>query len=346
MKDQVVILHDAYALGNDLNAFKTEVIKDVRIENGTVSSFLPVSNSSRSDQVYWPHGEGVDSEYAVDMQSWGVDHNYISTMSMQIIEGRDFSFDFPSDSSAVILNQKAVEMYGFQQPIGEKISTYANAADGKLDPDFTDSYEVIGVVEDFHFESLKQNIGALGIFLGNSNGMVSFKFNSENAEEVISLLEGEWKEMAPDQPFNYSFLDEEFNDMYRAEQKMGTVFSVCAGLAIFIACLGLFALATFTAEQKTKEIGIRKVMGASVKNIVILLSGEFSKLVLLAFILATPLAWWLIQFWLDDYRFKVPVGLETYLLAGLTAFVVASLTIGYKALKAATGNPVKALRSE
>ncbi|MCR9084874.1 MAG: FtsX-like permease family protein, partial [Cyclobacteriaceae bacterium] len=177
-------------------------------------------------------------------------------------------------------------------------------------------------------------------------GPVSFKFRAENTQNVIQLIEESWKDMAPGQPLTYEFMDEQFSKMYHAETRLGKVFGVFAGFAIFIACLGLFALTAFTAEQRTKEIGIRKVLGATSSGIVVLLSKEFSKLVLIAFLLASPLAWWSMTKWLEDYEYKVNLGPSIFLLAGLFVAFIAFVTISLQAFKAASSNPVKSLKSE
>jgi putative ABC transport system permease protein len=167
-----------------------------------------------------------------------------------------------------------------------------------------------------------------------------------NTQDVIHSIESSWVKLAPGQPFQYSFLDEDFGRMYSSEQRLGKIFVVFAGLAIVIACLGLFALTSFTAEQRTKEIGIRKVLGASITSIVVLLSKEFGKLIIIAFIIASPLAWYAVSWWLKGYIYKVEVGFLVYLLAGLLSFAVAWITMGYQSIKAATSNPINSLRSE
>jgi putative ABC transport system permease protein len=284
----------------------------------------------------------------VGLQCWNVDTDYLTTMDMKIVAGRNFSKDFPSDSSAVILNQTAVKHFHFEEnTLGKKVSTFGdNNPDGTPNLNSIRSWNVVGVVEDFHFESLKQNITPLAFFIGNSPGYASFKFEAKNTQDVINAIEKTWKRLAPGQPFQYSFLDESFGKMYASEQRLGKIFAVFAGLAIVIACLGLFALTAFTAEQRTKEIGIRKVLGASVSSIVVLLSKEFGKLILIAFVLAAPLAWQGVEWWLNNYTYKVDVGILVYILAGVFAFLIAWLTMGYQSIKAASTNPVNSLRSE
>ncbi len=339
-KDQVLVVENVWALGDQVESFKTKASSIASISSVSVSGYLPIASSSswRSDNGFWIEGESVD-ETGVSMQYWSVDHDYVTTLGMEVIKGRDFSRDFASDSSGVIINKRAAKLFGFADPIGERIVTHnRNGEEIK--------YTIIGVIDNFHFQSMKENIDALCLVLGSNSGHAIFKTNTSNIGNTIAQVENHWKTIAPDQPFTYSFLDEEFDDMYEAEQKVGAIFTTFAMLAIFIACLGLFALAAFTAEQRTKEIGVRKVLGASVKSIVFLLSKEFIKLITIAFVIAAPLAWWGINTWLESYTYKTTIGIEVYLVAGLVAFLVAWLTMSYQSIKAAMSNPVESLRSE
>jgi putative ABC transport system permease protein len=324
------------------------VLNNSAIQSGTISGYLPVAGTWRSDNSFWPEGAQPTQDNMIGLQNWNVDIDYVKTLGMKIKEGRDFSAEFPSDSSAVIVNETAVQQFKLgKDPLGKKITTFSgNKPDGTADPAQVRSWTVIGVVEDFHFESLKQNISALGLFLGRSQGTISFRFEAKNSQEVIRAVEKIWKGIAPGQPFQYSFLDEDFGRMYASEQRLGKIFALFAGLAIIIACLGLFALTAFTAEQRTKEIGIRKVLGASVTGIIVLLSKEFGKLIVIAFIVAVPLAWLGVDWWLKNYIYKVEVGMLVYLIAGVLAFLIAWLTMSYQSIKAARSNPVDALRSE
>lgn len=337
-KDQILLVENVWALGDQVTSFKTQTLSLASINNISISGYLPVTNSWRDDTGFWEHGKSID-ETSVSMQYWRVDHNYISTLGIEVANGRNFSLDFPSDSSAIIINERAAKLFGFDDPIGQRVSTMGGDQNEI-------SYTIVGVIENFHFQSMKENIDALCLVLGNSNGHAIFKTNSDNITNTVAQIEEQWKSIAPDQPFNYSFLDQEFNDMYQAEQKIGTIFTTFAMLAIFIACMGLFALAAFTAEQRTKEIGVRKVLGASVKSIVFLLSKEFIKLISISFIVAAPLSWWGISTWLESYTYKTTIGIEVYLIAGLVAFLVAWLTMSYQSIKAAMSNPVESLRSE
>ncbi|MEQ8424765.1 MAG: FtsX-like permease family protein, partial [Cyclobacteriaceae bacterium] len=345
-KDQVIVIKDAYAMGDQLQSFKEEVLKNTLITNGSISGFLPEAGSSRNDNVYWPAGTQPAEDNMVSLQIWSVDYDYVKTLDMNIIAGRDFSRDFPSDSNAVILNQAAIKMMGYgQDPIGKEVATFAGRLGENGRPEQT-ATPIVGVVEDFHFESLKQNITPLAFFLRRSRGAISFRFEAANTQDVIKTIESTWRTMAPGQPFQYSFLDEDFGSMYRSEERLGEIFAIFAGLAIVVASLGLFALTSFTAEQRTKEIGIRKVLGASISSIVMLLSKEFGKLIIIAFILSVPIAWYAVNWWLEGYMYKVEVGVFVYLIAGIASFLIAWLTMGYQSIKAASSNPINALRSE
>lgn len=348
-KDQVIVIEDAYALGTNRIPFKDEIMRSGKMENATMTGFLPVSGTWRSDNPWWVEGrDPAVQENMVSIQNWRIDYDYIKTMGMNIKEGRDFSRDFPSDSSAVIINETAVKSFHFDgDPIGSKIQSFGGGPDGGPDKNNPISLTVVGIVENFHFESLKQNVSPLMMELSKrAEGPISFRFQSQNTKEVIELVESKWKEMAPGQPFTYFFLDERFGTMYASETRLGKIFGIFSMIAIVIACLGLFALTSFTAEQRMKEIGIRKVLGASIGSIVILLSKELGKLVLIAFVLAAPLAWYGIDWWLKDYTYKTQVGVGLYLIAGIAAFFIAWATMSFQSFKAASNDPVKSLRSE
>ena len=344
-KDQIIILHNVELLGTQKEALKNELVKSPLITNASSSGFLPISGWARNDNSFWPEGSQPTQDNMISMQFWRVDGDYIPTMGMEIKVGRNFSREFPSDSTGIIINEAAAKRFGFIDPIGEKVSTF-DYYNGAIDNSKLLTYTVIGVVNDFHFESLKQNITPLCMTLGESGWSMPIRFESKNTKEVIEHVEKTWKVLAGAQPFEYTFLDDAFGNMYSSEQRLGSIFGIFATLAIIIACLGLFALTSFTAEQRTKEIGIRKVLGASVSGIVFLLSREFGKLILIAFLLAAPVAWYAVNWWLKNYTYKVEVGVAIYLMAGAFAFVVAWLTMGYQSIKAATSNPVQSLRSE
>jgi putative ABC transport system permease protein len=351
-KDQVVVVHQAHLLEKHQQAFKDEALKSNFITDGTITGYLPVDGTWRNNNTFWPEGKvptGEDIKDMVSMQAWSVDIDYVKTMGMNVKVGRGFLAEFVSDSTeSVILNESAIEKFGMDaNPIGKKISSFTgNRPDGSPDPNSIKSWTVIGVVENFHYANMRENIAPLALFLQPSNGYVAFRFESKSTKEVLDKIESLWKQFAPGNAFEYSFLNDDYGKMYNAEQRLGQTFGIFAGLAIIIACLGLFALAAFTAEQRTKEIGIRKTLGASVNSIVFLLSREYGKLVLIAFVLSTPIAWYGIQWWIQNYSYHATLGLTIYLFAGGIAFLIAVVTIGYQCIRAAMANPAQSLRSE
>lgn len=337
-KDQVLVINGTGALGNNAKSFKEEVLAMTGVSNGTLSSFLPVSSSSRNDNSYSKEAV-MNAKNGIDMQTWTVDYDYIKTMGMEIIKGRNFSRDF-ADSTSTIINETTAKFLGYENPVGQKLYTFSDNNSQKR------AFEIIGVVKNFHFESLRQNIGPLCMRLGNDNGLASFKIAAGNAKSLIAQIENRWKAMAPGLPFSYRFLDDSFNEMYNSEQRIGKLAISFAILAIVIACLGLFGLATYMAEQRTKEIGIRKVLGASVGNVVNMLSKDFIILVLIASVIAFPLAWWAMHNWLQDFAFRITIGWWIFIAAGTIAFLIALITVSSQAIKAALSNPVKSLRTE
>ena len=331
-------MRSAYLLGDQAETFKNEMLAYPQVVSGTVSTYLPVP-SSRNNSAVFPDNERSDKR-ATSMQNWIVDYDYIPTLGMKIVQGRNFSKEYSSDTEAAIMNQAAVEHFGWDQPVGRKIGRMVNNQGGSA------SYEVIGVVENFHFETLKNTIGPLVMFLGNSNARISFRVETEDISGTIGLLRSKWREFLPNQPFEYSFLDERFADMYQTEQRIGKIFGVFAGLAIFIGCLGLFGLAAFTAERRTKEIGIRKVLGATAPNIVRLLLKEFVILVAVANVIAWPVAFWVMKGWLKDFSYRISLNVWVFVGAGLLTLFIAVLTVSYQAIKAALADPANSLRYE
>lgn len=338
-KDQTVILDDTFSLGDQIMAFKQEIKDLTQIENATISGFLPTP-SWRSDSSYFKEGS-MDQENAIHIQTWDVDHDYISTLDMKLIAGRDFDKTKVTDSVSVIINEATLPIMGVSatEALGMRISEDIDLTE----PQF---FTVIGVVKDFHFESLKENIQPLGLFIDRSTGNIAVKLKAGDFSEALANIENIWNRMAPSQPFNYRFMDESFNTTYDAEQRLGKLFTVFTFLSILIACLGLFGLAAFNAQKRTKEIGIRKVLGASVGQIGYRLTTDFLKMVGIAIVIALPLGWFVMNKWLEDFSYRIEIGWWILVLAGLLAVGVAILTVSYQSIKAAIVNPVKSLRSE
>lgn len=335
-KDQVVIIDRPYALGNNSEAFKQFLLQQPGVINATYSSFLPTP-SSRSDNLF--SKEAVfDMQRSFNMQEWYVDDDYIATLGMTLIKGRNFSKEFGTDSSAVILNETAAALLGHEDPIGKTL--YRAFGDN------TKKYTVIGVVKNFHYESLKRDIDMLGLFYGKSLGTMALRIHAVNISEVFSAAENKWKALAPEMPFSYSFMNANFRSVYESEERIGKIAISFSVLAIVIACLGLFGLATFIAEQRTKEIGVRKVLGASIHNLVLMLSKDFLKLVAVATVIAFPIAWWCMNSWLQNFAYRTSIGWWTFAGAGLIAVLIALLTVSSQAIRAAYTNPIKSLRTE
>ncbi len=343
-REQVLVVDDPGALGSNgsVNTFKQEIARISGVKGVSIARCLPV-DEERHSQILWRNAVHRNKENSALIQTWMADADFIRTMKMSIVKGRDFDAMMGSDSNAIILNESlAREFFGQQEPLEKQIYTLANSDD--VNSILT--YTVIGVVKDFHFSSLRENIQSVALMMGHYNGKAAIRFDGAQASSIVAQSEAIWKRIAPGKPFSYSFMDENFGAMYRTEQRTTKVLSIFTGLAIIIACLGLFALASFTTEQRTKEIGIRKVLGASASSIVGLLSKDFLKLVAIAIIIAIPLAYWAAGKWLQDFAYRVEVGAGMFVLAGVLAIAVAFVTVASRAWEAAQSNPISSLRSE
>ncbi len=336
-KDQVLVLPETGLLGKKENVFRNQIMQDPRVINVSTSGYLPAGPSNNNNYTVYPE---TNSTQLVKTLRYDVDYNYIPVLGMQMAYGRNFSKDYGTDSSGVILNETAAKTFGWNdKALGHTVTNTNN--DGKKT-----TYRVIGVVKDFHFKSLHERIAPLVMVLGNNAGTVIVKVKTKDISGLLASLKTNWNHLMANAPFTYSFLDERFNETYLAEQKIGRILGLFAGLTIFVACLGLFGLATFTAEQRTKEIGVRKVLGASVSSIVVLLSKDFLKLIAIAIVLAIPVAWYTMNRWLQDFAYKVDIEWWVFVLAGLLSIGIALLTVSFQSVKAALMNPVKSLRSE
>lgn len=338
-KEQTLIVHDTFILGDKAQSFKNEVVAHPDILSGSVTNALPVNSPGYNNGTF-RDGRPNDEKLAA-ISSWSVDYDYLPTLGLELIAGRNFSKEFGSDSTAVVINEATARHFEWDEPIGKVLSQFTSNDGQRIT-----NYRVIGVVKNFHFESLKNSIAPVILFLRPGNSRTAFRFQTKQTSAVIDFVKSKWEEFVPGQAFEYSFMDDDYNKMYEAEQKIGEIFSVFAFLAIFIGCLGLFGLAAFTAEQKTKEIGIRKVLGASVPGIVFLLSKEFIKLIMIAFIISVPVAYYYMNRWLQDFHYRIDLSAWMFIYAGLTALVIAMLTVSYHAIKIAVTNPSKSLRYE
>lgn len=343
-KEQVLILNDAYALGNNVESMKQRMLTNPAVLSASLSSYLPVP-SSRSNSTFSSVRELKDGA-TVSMQEWRSDHDYLETFGMEMVAGRFFDEAHMTDSSAMVLNESAARLFGFEDPIGAKVYTIEGNPQGALKPEDFVELTVIGVVKDFHWASLKDNIGALSFQLRRSTGSLSIRYEASNSANVIQALERNWKEMAAGQPLSYRFLDDSFGEMYASEQRIGRIALIFAMLAIFISCLGLFGLANFMAEQRIKEIGIRKILGASVPGIVGLLAKDFLKLVIIALLIGAPVAWYFMRQWLDGFAYRIEIEPWIFIVAGILAIAIAFITVSSQSIRAALVNPVRSLRSQ
>lgn len=338
-KDRVLIVEDVNAAGSKIQSLKNEVQQLSAVQDVTLSSFFPTP-SARSDSSFLEEGT-TDLEKAIQMQQWGVDYDYISTLDFEIIAGRNFDKSRIADSLATIINESALTVMGIEpeEALGKRIAY-----------DFSDEettyYTVIGVVKNFHFESLRENISALSLIVGDFSSSMAIKLNAGNFANSIAQVEATWNKVAPAQPFSYYFMDEAFDNTYQAEQRLGRIFIIFTILSIFIACLGLFGLAAFNAQKRTKEIGVRKVLGASVGQISYRLTMDFLKLVGIAILISLPIGWFAMNKWLEDFSYRIEIGIWVFVIAAVLAVVISILTVSYQSIKAAIVNPVKSLRSE
>ena len=342
-RDQLLIVNNISANGRgNANVFKDEVAKMPGVLSSSFAGYLPVSNSSRSDNTFSKDAV-MDTKNSVNMQTWNIDYNYIGTMGMEIVKGRNFSPEYGGDSSAIIINETTASVLGYADPIGKKIYSLDREPDGKM---VSESYTIVGVVKNFHYESLRENVGPLLFRLGSNYWAAAFKVSTQNIQGLVKNIEAKFKTISPGTPFEYQFLDESFDNMYRTEQRAGKVAFSFALLAIMIACLGLFGLATYMAEQRAKEIGVRKVLGASVQGIINMLSKDFLRLVVIAMAIGFPLAWLMMHKWLEGFAFRTNIGWWIFLLAAFITALITIVTVSTQAIKAAIANPVKSLRTE
>jgi putative ABC transport system permease protein len=331
-KDQVVLLQGAHTLGEKVQTLKTELLRLPEVKYVSISDYLPIKGTKRNGNGFFKEGRSKEDK-EVGAQMWRVDQDYLKTMGIKLIQGRDFSTQMATDSQAVIVNQTMVRKLGLENPTQERISNW-------------ETWQIIGVVEDFHFESMRDSIQPIVMALGNSPSIISVKVKTTDMASALQSVQKVWKQVAPYQPIRYTFLDEGYAKMYEDVQRTGKVFSSFAILAIIVACLGLYGLSSFMVEQRSKEIGIRLVLGASIQNIFSLLTINFVKLVLISFAIAVPIAWYMMNKWLEDFVYRTPISVSIFLFAGITALLIALFTISYQAIRAALANPVKNLRSE
>ena len=334
-KEQVLVIPRISEVGSQIESFKRQLLKNSNIVSASVSSSLPGVDNFNS----WLFSEvGSSTDDSRVMNQFFADVDYLSTMNINIIEGRLPSRDIPADTNAIVLNAIAVMDFGWDDPIGKQMEMTL--------PTAKYTATVIGVSENYNYKSLHQEIQPLVMALRYRPVYLSVRIGNSNVRSTIDYINDQWDEFTNGKPFEYSFLDENFNRLYQSEELTGRLFSIFSIIAIFIASLGLFGLASFTAQQRTKEIGVRKVLGATVASVVVLLSKDFLKLVAISTLIAWPTAYYIMSLWLQDFAYKVEIGIGTLVSASIFALLIAILTVSYQALKAAMSNPVDSLKYE
>jgi len=331
-KENVLVLQGTHMLGDKMKLFKERLQAMPQVEYVSIGDYLPVRGTKRNGNQFFVAGrENVDKP--LQGQFWLADENYLDVMQMNLKSGRNFDSKIASDSAAVLINEQMAKELGLQNPVGARITN-------------GEPRTVIGVVEDFHFESLKSKVEPVAIALGTSPTMVSMRLNSGTNAEAITSVSALWKEMAPNQPIRYTFLNQSYAKMYDDVRRMGQVFTSCAAFAIIVACLGLFGLSAFLTEQRSKEISIRLVLGASMNSILRLVMQNFVVLIALSFLIAAPVAWYIMKSWLEDYSYRTEISWDIFAISGLLCLAIALVTIGYQSIRAALLNPVENLKAE
>ena len=317
-----------------VDAIKSELAKAPGILSVSASGISDISSlESATSDLEWP-GQAPGQRLIITQAP--IDKDFISTMKIKMLEGENFT-GMPSEKEHFIVNETAAKEMGLKKPYtGQKIKFHDREG------------TITGVTEDFNFKSLKEQISPLLFFTqwGWGRNVLYIRTTAREAQEAITAAKKEYEKYAGDIPFSYHFVDKQFEAKYQSDLKAGSLFNFFAAIAIFISCLGLLGLATYTAQVRVKEIGVRKVLGASVSNVVRLLVKDFILLVVLAIIVATPVAWWVMNKWLADFAYRVQVSWRIFLLAGLAAVLIALLTVSFQAIKAAIVSPVKSLRNE
>lgn len=330
-KQNVLIVNNTSRLGESRKAFKELVNAQAGIVSSSYTNniFPGINNTT----VIREKGKELDHLVGLYYADW----DHVDVMKFEMKDGRFFSRDVASDTLAAVINEAAVREYGFENPMTEELTDFSGEKPQHV--------RIIGVVKDFNFESLRSSVRPVVIRLADQSRQFMVRYEG-NPTTVVAAIEAHWKTLAPGEPFEYNFLDQNFDSMFRAELQLRDIFITFSSLAIAIACLGLFALAAFTTEQRTKEIGVRKAMGASVLGLTILLSKEFTTLVLFAIVPALVGGWFVSRWWLSDFTYRIDLNVWIFIGCGLTAIAIAWLTVAYQAIRAAQSNPVNSLRYE
>ncbi|ELR70090.1 putative ABC transporter permease [Fulvivirga imtechensis AK7] len=337
-RENIIVINNAEKMGDQLESFRNELAA----RRGVIEASLAMDMIGRGtfEDVF----SNESGDIRLPIAQLKVDNHFFNTVGLELVTGRSFLEDRPSDVNAVIINETAMRLYGwdYDNAIGKKI-IYMGDDIGPV--------EVIGVARDFNFQSLRFSVNPFIFFhiksaMWGSNRVVAIKTTGNDIADILAFTEAKWREYALDNPFEYSFLNEELQNRYQSEQRLGSLFSVFSGFALFIACIGLFGLAAYTISQRNKEIGIRKVLGATVGQLVVMLNGNFLKLVLVSCAIALPMAWYAMKHWLEQFANKIEIGWEVFVITSVLALVIAWLTVSYQSVKAALLNPAQTLKDE
>lgn len=337
-KDQVITIPNSWALGKNERVFRDVMLLDPRVVNGAISWYKPAGPTDNNNALVYPQGHENAALKTIDFH---VDEQYIPTLGIKMTLGRNFSKDVATDSTAMVLNETAVKALGFTpvNVIGQNV-VQVNSNKGK-----NFAYHVIGVVRDFNFKSLHEAIAPM-LFTLEPDGGVIFKIHTADLSGLLANMKKQWDSFNTGEPFTYTFLDDLYNKTYAAEQKTSTLLNIFSILTVIVACLGLFGLVTYTAEQRVKEIGIRKVLGASVTQITRMLSTDFLRLVFISCLVAFPISWWGANQWLQSFAYRMSIHWWVFAIAAAFALIIALITLSFQAIKAALANPVKSLKTE
>jgi len=340
-RSQVLIVQNTFELNSQARVFKQEVKQLAGVVDASLTGFLPTSNW-KNTAVFFKDAT-FDQKKALFPQTWEVDEDYIKTLDMKMAAGRNFSSQMLTDSSGIIINEAAAKFLGLNDPLNKPLfksnGGNQNIANSK-------EYHIIGVVKDFNFSSLRNVISPVVLVLAQNRGALSIRVHTTNLPALLSQIKDKWKGLSPNVQMNFSFMDQDFDATYRMEQSFGTISMVFTSLAIIIACLGLFGLAAYAAEQRSKEIGIRKILGASMARITSMLSFDFMKLAFIAMVISLPLGWFFMTKWLQNFAYRINMQWWMLAVAGVTAILIALVTVSFQSIKAALNNPVDSLRSE
>ncbi|MCK6541194.1 ABC transporter permease [bacterium] len=334
-KEQILVIHNVWQMNKQGDAFKQSVLRTPGVASASLTSTLPGHPTGNS--AFQIEGDASNEPYLL----WQVrtDFDFLKTMGINMSQGRDFSMEHPSDSSAIIINEAAVRLMNMPQPLGKRLTRFSSPP-----------YEIVGVTQDFNFQSLRNPVRPISIFMNPPGfpapSFLAVRVKPDHLQETIQSIGQVWNQFQPGEPYVYTFLDEDFGNLYRTEERAGTIVTTFSSLAIFIACLGLLGLAAFATERRTKEIGIRKVLGASEGHIIGMICKEFVLLVTVALVISVPIAYYVMNRWLQDFAYRIDIGADVFILSGVIALTVALLTVSYTAIRAALSNPVNALKYE